>query len=111
MAFCSRRSADTLAEAVALEGSGLNRYQPDFVTGGKLELGLARSSEITSAFPILARLALAFSTSRARPTTAAAAFERSRVVSRPIPNGTISLLTPRLERLVVPFSGEIRVAA
>ena|SRR5215472_7346332 len=28
-----------------------------------------------------------------------------------VPNGTISLLTPHLERLILPFSGEIRVAA
>jgi hypothetical protein len=28
-----------------------------------------------------------------------------------VPNGTINLLTPHLERLVVPFSGEIKVAA
>ena len=45
---------------------------------------LARSNGITSAFPIFSRLALAFLTSRA-PTTTARAFERTRVVSRPIP--------------------------
>ena len=36
---------------------------------------------------------------------------RERCLEGGVPNGIINLLTPHLERLILPFSGEIRMAA